>query len=53
MELDSVNSYIQMFELISDQIEVLFKNKESEEEKDHFLNCPEICSRFPHWTGRL
>ncbi|MDI7216958.1 PAS domain S-box protein [Leptospira santarosai] len=37
MELDSVNSYIQMFELISDQIEVLFKNKESEEEKDHFF----------------
>ncbi|AXX16405.1 PAS domain S-box protein [Leptospira borgpetersenii] len=37
IELDSVNSYIQMFELISDQIEVLFKNKESEEEKDHFF----------------
>lgn len=37
MELDSVNSYIQMFELITDQIEVLFKNKEAEEEKDQFF----------------
>lgn len=37
MELDSVNSYIQMFELIADQIEVLFKNKEAEEEKDQFF----------------
>ncbi|EMJ95039.1 PAS domain S-box protein [Leptospira alstonii] len=36
-EFDSENSYIQMFELVSDQIEVLFKNKESEEEKDHFF----------------
>ncbi|EMY15457.1 hypothetical protein LEP1GSC043_3756 [Leptospira weilii str. Ecochallenge] len=46
MELDSVNSYIQMFELISDQIEVLFKNKESEEEKDHFLSYPGTCFKF-------
>lgn len=37
MELDSVNSYIQMFELITDQIEVLLKNKEAEDEKDQFF----------------
>lgn len=37
IEVDLVNSYIQMFELIADQVGVLFKNKESEEEKDHFF----------------
>ncbi|EMY24616.1 PAS domain S-box protein [Leptospira interrogans serovar Australis str. 200703203] len=37
IEIDLVNSYIQMFELIADQVGVLFKNKESEEEKDHFF----------------
>ncbi|AOP34829.1 histidine kinase [Leptospira tipperaryensis] len=37
IEIDSGDSYIQMFELISDQVEVLFRNKEAEEEKDQFF----------------
>ncbi|TGK17736.1 PAS domain S-box protein [Leptospira stimsonii] len=37
IKIDSGESYIQMFELISDQIEVLFRNKEAEEEKDQFF----------------
>lgn len=37
IKIDSGDSYIQMFELISDQIEVLFRNKEAEEEKDQFF----------------
>ncbi|MBM9502360.1 PAS domain S-box protein [Leptospira sp. 201903071] len=37
IEIDSGDSYIQMFELISDQIEVLFRNKEAEEDKDQFF----------------
>ncbi|RHX79710.1 histidine kinase [Leptospira yasudae] len=37
MELNLESSYIQMFEFVSDQIEVLFGNKEAEEEKDQFF----------------
>ncbi|XDD51214.1 PAS domain S-box protein [Leptospira sp. WS92.C1] len=37
LEVDSGNLYIQMFELIADQVEILFKNKETEEEKDQFF----------------
>ncbi|TGK29017.1 PAS domain S-box protein [Leptospira gomenensis] len=36
-QIDSGHYYIQMFELIADQVESLFRNKENEDEKNQFF----------------
>ncbi|MBM9577154.1 PAS domain S-box protein [Leptospira sp. 201903070] len=53
IEIDSGDSYIQMFELISDQIEVLFRNKEAEEDKDQFFKLSGDMFQISNLEGKV
>ncbi|MDV6235743.1 PAS domain S-box protein [Leptospira ellisii] len=52
-QIDSGNSYIQMFELIADQVESLFRNKEDEDEKNQFFKASGDMFQISRLDGKV